>query len=348
MAALSPTFRDFYTRLRKGEFNPINILMGEEAYYIDFIVSAFETLAIPEEERDFNFQILYGNDTDIETVIASAQQLPVMADRKLVILKEAQTMQNAKAQLERLASYAMRPNNATILVIAYKEQPGKEKITATSKLLKAVAASNGIIFKSPAIRDYQLPAHLKDYCTSKGVIIDDQATKMLCEYVGAPLSRLFTEVEKLIISKGNDKSKITSTDVEENIGISKDFNNFELISALSVKDYPKAVRIIRYFASNPKNNPPVVTTSTLFNYFSKLVIAWFQSDKSDASLQTALDLKSGYALKEYKTGLSHYNATQAVNTVHAIREFDRKSKGVGSLQNEYELLQELIFRICTL
>lgn len=346
MASKSLSYRDIYTRMRKGEFNPVNILMGEEAYYIDFLVNAFEVLTVPEEERDFNFHVFYGNDTDMETVVACAQQFPVMADRKLVILKEAQIMQNLKSQMDRLASYVARPNPNTVLVIVVKNQKGKESITVSSKVMKAAEAVNAVVFKSPAIRDYQLGAHLKDYCASRGVGIEETASRLLCEYVGAPLSKLFSEVEKLIIAKGDDKSKINATDIERNIGISKDFNNFELTNALASKNYPKAVRIVRYFASNPKQNPTLVTTGTLFNFFSKLVMAWFQPDKSDSALTRSFELKSSNALKEFKAGLAHYNATQAVNAVHAIREFDCKSKGIGSTQNEYDLLLELVFRLC--
>ncbi|MDE6072697.1 MAG: DNA polymerase III subunit delta, partial [Muribaculaceae bacterium] len=209
------------------------------------------------------------------------------------------------------------------------------------------AKGGAVIFKSEKVRDYQLSSHLKDYCSSKKVGIEDKAVSLLCEYIGGPLSKLFGEVNKLIHIKG-ENGKITVEDIEQHIGISKDFNNFELTSAVATKNYPKAIQIIKYFQSNPKTNPTVMTTSTLFNFFSKLVIAHYLPDKSDDSLKVALGVRFPSQLNEIKTALRNYNPYGAVNAIHALREFDVKSKGVDSYQNEYSLLTELIFKIFTL
>lgn len=341
---VNPTFRDLITSINKGNFAPVYLLMGEEDFYIDRIVEAIESKAIEEEDKDFNLNVYYGVDADMENVVAACQQLPVMAPRRLVILKEAQSKQQAKQALEKLALYVGRPNTSTVFVVAFKG----DNLNATSSLMKNAAKGGAIIFKSERVKDYQLPSHLRDYCATHKCSIDDKASEMLCEYIGGPLTKLFGEVNKLIQIKGGQGQRITAEDIERNIGISKDFNNFELTSAIANKNYPKAVQIVKYFESNPKTNPTVMTTSTLFNFFSKLVIAHYLQDKSEASIKTALGIRFQNQLNEIKTGMRNYNPYKAVNAIHALREFDVKSKGVNSFQNEYDLLTELVFKIFTL
>ena len=338
-----PTFREVMTSIKKHQFSPVYILMGEEAYYIDELTRALENNVISEDDRDFNSIVYYGADSDIGSVIASAQQYPVMSDRQLVILKEAQTMTNAKSQLDKLASYVARPNQTTVLVVVYKG----EGLSATSQLLKTAKEAECVVFRSDKLRDYQLAGPIMDYCASKGVGIDDKAISLLCDYIGNPLSKLFGEIDKLIVAVGKDMKRITPELIEKNIGISKDFNTFELVKALSRKDYLKSMMIVDYFSKNPKQNPGVMIVATLFSYFSKLFIATVTRDKSDASLMTALELKSTYAVKDYRDGLQYYNAKMALGAIHALREYDAQSKGIGSTQNEYELLKELIFKIFT-
>ena len=340
----NPTFRDILTSINKGVFAPVYLLMAEEDYYIDRIVDAIESKAITEEDKDFNLNVYYGVDADMETVVAAGQQLPVMAPRRVVILKEAQSKQQAKQSLERLAPYVGHPNASTVFVVAFKG----DNLNATSSLMKNAAKSGAVIFKSERVKDYQLASHLRDYCASYKCMVDDKAMEMLCEYIGGPLTKLFGEVNKLIQIKGGAGQRITAEDIERNIGISKDFNNFELVSAVANKNYPKAIRIIKYFESNPKTNPTIMTTSTLFNFFSKLVIAHYLTDKSEPALKAALGIRFQNQLNEIKTGMRNYNPLRAVNAVHALREFDVKSKGVNSFQNEYALLTELIFKIFTL
>ncbi len=337
-----PGVRDIIADIRHGEAAPTYVLMGEEAYYIDLIVENLEKYVVNEADRDFNYNVFYGNDADIDYVVATAQQFPVMADRKLVILKEAQSMNQAKTQLERFGSYLARPNQTTVFVIVYKGEP----FGASSKLIKGAKEGGAVIFRSDVPRDYELESHVRDYCQSKKMSIEDKAMKLLCEYIGPPLSKLFGELNKLISIKGG-KGKITSEDVEKNIGISKDFNNFELINALSTKDYPKAMKIVKYFESNPKSNPTVMTTSVIFNYFANLVIAHYLPDKSDKSLMETFGFKAQIQLRSLKDGLRNYSAMQAVNAIHYLREFDTKSKGIGSYVNEYALLRELIFKLFT-
>lgn len=339
----TPTFREIITNINKGVFSPVYLLMGEEDYYIDCIVNAIESKAIEEEDCDFNQNIYYGIDANMETIVAACQQLPIMAPRRVVILKEAQSKQQAKQSLEKLAPYVAKPNQSTVFVVAFKG----DNLNATSALMKSASKNGAVIFKSDRVKDYQLPTHLKDYCAVRKCSVDENASRMLCEYIGGPLTKLFGEVNKLIQIKGDGSQRITAEDVERNIGISKDFNNFELTTAVANKNYPKAVQIIRYFKSNPKTNPTVMTTSTLFNFFSKLVIAHYLPDKSDNSLKAELGIRFPGQLNELKTGMRNYNPLRAVNAIHALREYDVKSKGVNSFQNEYDLLTELIFRIFT-
>lgn len=339
----SSDYRKLINDIKKGkDLAPVYILMGEESYYIDCLVDAFENYLIPEDDRDFNFSLYYGNETDVETVIASAQQFPVMADRKLVILKEAQSMHQAKTQLDKFAPYIARPNKTTVLVIAYKG----DSLNASSKIIKAASTSKSEVYKSDTVKDWQLSGHVKDFCSSMGYSIEEKAVMMLCEYIGSPLSKLFGEIKKLIMIKGSDK-RITASDIEAHIGVSKDYNNFELIKAVGIKNYPQAMKIIRYFEKNPKTNPTVVTNSMLFGFFQKIAICHYLSDKTEKGLMEGLGLKNSWALKDVKEGLRFYNPRQAVNGIHFCREFDTKSKGIESFQNEFDLLRELIFKLFT-
>lgn len=338
------TYREILNNIVKGTVSPVNILMGEEDYYIDVLVNAFEQYVVDDADKDFNYNVFFGVDADIDQIIACCQQLPVMAPKRLVILKEAQTIGRGKQQLDKFASYVKKANRQCVLVIAYKG----DNLNSTSELIKSVNKSEGLVFKAERERDYKLPNCVKDYCNTHKIGIEEGAVNMLCEYIGGPLSKLFGELTKLIEIKKEEGGKVNVDDVRKHIGISKEYNNFELISSIAKKDYPKAVRIIRYFASNPKTNPTVLTTAMLLNFFSKLVIAHYLPEKNDNSYKTALGIKNMPALNELKDGLRNYNAYQAVYSVHAIRDFDVKSKGVGSQQNEYELLKELIFKIFTL
>ncbi|MDE6741297.1 MAG: DNA polymerase III subunit delta, partial [Muribaculaceae bacterium] len=339
------SYRDVLDGIKKKNFSSIYLLMGEEPYYIDLIVDALETNVVKEENRAFDQLVYYGADSDIETIMASARQYPVMGDRQLVILKEAQTCPGSKAQLDKLASYVSHPNPNGVFVLAYKG----DNLSSTSALMKTAtkAGDSVTVFKSPKIRDYQLPGPIKDYCRQKKVAIDEGAVQILIEYIGNSLQKLFGEIDKLIVGAGPGTIRITAEMVEENIGISKEFNNFELTKAVSAKDYPKTLRILDYFRKNPKNNPTVMTTAILQRFFSQIVVAHFTTDKTDRGLMDVLQIKTPYALREIKDGLRMYTPRQSLAAISALRDFDCKSKGIGSLQNEYDLQRELIFKIFT-
>lgn len=339
-----PTFREIMSLIKKRQFSPVYILMGDEPYYLDQLTKALENYVVDEADRDFNSITYYGADAEISKVIASAQQYPVMAERQIVLLKEAQTLSRAKEQLDKLSSYVTRPNPNTVLVIVYKG----DTISGTSSLIKRAKSSGNVtIYVSERLRDYELGNPIIEYCQSKGWSIDPKAVSLLTDYIGNPLSKLFGEIDKLIIGGDSTAKRITAENIERNIGISKDFNTFELVKACSRKDYRKAMLIVDYFSKNPKQNPGVVIVATLFGFFSKLFIASVSRDKSDSALMEQLELKNKFALNDYRDGLQRYNARQALAAVHALREYDCQSKGIGSAQNEYELLKELIFKVFT-
>lgn len=340
------TYRDVLDSIKKRDFARVYLLMGDEPYYIDLIVDALERSVVKEENKAFDQQIFYGADADIEVVAANARQYPVMGEYQLVILKEAQTCPSAKSQLDHLASCIVRPNSKGVLVVAFKG----DNLNASSELMKAAAKSpdNVVVFKSAKYKDHQLASPVKDYCRLKKIAIEEGAVQLLIEYIGNSLQKLFGEIDKLVVAAGTDQARITAELVEKNIGISKEFNNFELNKAISVKNYPKTMRILEYFRKNPKNNPTVLTTATLFKLFSQIVVAHFTPDKSDRSLMEVLQLKNPYALNEIRDGMRCYTPRQAMAAVSALREFDCKSKGIGSMQNEYDLQREMIFKIFTI
>ena len=330
--------------IRSGKFAPVYLISGEETYFVDKIVEALEQSVVPEEEQAFDFTVLYGHDVQMDAVIEAASQYPVLAEKKLVILKEAQTMENARNQLDRLKNYVERPTPSTVLVVAYKGG----KINGTSSMMKAAAKNKEIVvFDSPKIREYQMAEAVKDYCRGEKIQIEEKAIAMLVDFVGNSLDKIVSEIGKLQVAVKREDKKITAEDVEQNIGISKDFNNFELVTAISTRNYQRAMLILKHFADNPKGNPAIVTGATIFGFFQKLTIAHFSPDKSEKGLMEALQLKSAYPLREIRTGLGAYNASQCVNAIHRIREFDKKSKGVGSFQNEHALLKELVFGLIT-
>ena len=345
MAKKSTTtgFREIINAIQKNDFSPVYLLMGDEDYYIDKVTELLENTVVSEDEKDFNAATFYGADVDVRQVISRAQQFPLMSDRQLVILKEAQAMQGAKNQLEKLEPYVKHHNDTTVLVITFKG----DSLGATSKLVKAIKDTGGVVFKSERLKDYNLNTPILDYCKEKNVRIDDKSVNLLCDYIGSPLSKLFGELDKLIVAAGSN-GIITADLIEAIIGISKEFNSFELIKAISLRDYPKAMLIVEHFAANPKQNPGVMVVATLFNYFSKLFIGSILKDKSDASFMRELDLKSTYSLTDYKNGLRNFKAGTIDSIIHEIRNHDVMTKGVGSTKNEFDLLKELIFKIFTL
>lgn len=319
-------------------FAPVYVLMGEEPFFIDKITDLLIASVLTEEERDFNQTIFYGAGTDAVSVINSARRFPMMSDHQLVVVREAQLMRD----IELLAAYAKHPLSSTVLVINYKY-----KTLDRRKSLAAAVEKNGLIFESKKIPDYKMPGFIAASLQQRSLSIDGKAAQMLSDCLGNDLNRLDKELDKMAIVMAEKGSKrITPELVEKNIGISKEYNNFELLKALTTKDVLKAYRIASYFEKNPKNNPLQMTLAVLFNYFSNLLIAYYCKDKSEAGLMAALGLRSAFQLKDYQAGMRHYSAMKAFQMIGAIRQADAASKGVdNATASDADLLKELLYKI---
>lgn len=337
------SYLDVVADIRAGRIAPIYILQGEEPYYIDKLVELLTAKVVPDiDARDFDMYNFFGADDNVRTVIDTARQFPVMGDRQLVVLREAQAMQNARNELEKIAPYAKSPVPNTVLVIAFKAEPLK----ASSSLVKNTLQSGGIVFESSRVKEWQLGALIEGYCKENRIKIERKAVEMLKEFIGSDLARLFGEIDKLMVATGH--GAITPEAIERNIGISKDFNNFELISAVAERDYGKCMRIVDYFERNPKQNPVVMTTSLLFRFFSNIMLAHYAPDKTERGLMAQLGFHSPYQLKEVNLGVKNFSARSCLSIIHALRLLDCRSKGIGSMQKDYRLLKEFIYQAFTL
>lgn len=333
----SVTYDSLRESLSRGSYAPVYLLHGEEGYYIDVLVDVFEHI-VPSAEKDFNQYVLYAPEVSMDQVIDICRRCPMMADRQVVILKEAQAIR--ADQLNKLHPYVANPTPTTILVICCRGAQAKGK-----DLLQAIK-STGVVFESRKVNESGASVLISRYLKEKKLNADPKAVEMLRDFVGTDLSRLYNEIDKLatVLPKG---AMVTPEVVERNVGVSKDFNNFELVDAVAARDPAKMFRIASYFASNPKNNPLVMTTALLYGFFSDLLICQFATDKSDARLMQALKLKSSWGLKKFRLGMARYNAFMTIEIIGSLRDFDRKSKGCGSRQNEFDLFRELIFHIAS-
>ncbi|HIY49742.1 MAG TPA: DNA polymerase III subunit delta [Candidatus Barnesiella excrementavium] len=324
--------------IRKKIFKPVYLLMGDESYYIDLICDSIIENALKENERDFNQTILYGADVDdFAIVVNAAKRFPMMAEHQLIVVKEAQNIRG----IENLAFYLQKPLMSTILVICYKNGSLKNK-----KILAGIEKI-GLVYESKKLYDNQLPAFINTYVAAKKLAIDPKAVSMLADFVGNDLSRLSGELDKLAISLPEGSTRITPEAVELNVGVSKDFNNYELLNAIVTRNVSKAAQIVQYFEQNPKNNPLVVTISVLFNFFSNLLLCFFAADRSENGLVKELNLRSVYQARDYTTAMRSYNAFKCIDIIDLIRQYDARSKGIGSgaSSNDGDLLKELVFKI---
>lgn len=337
MAKQEITCEDILKELRAKQYRPIYYLMGEEPYYIDVIADYIADHVLTETEKDFNLTVIYGGDVDSASVINAAKRYPMMSEYQVVIVKEAQAIRN----MEELSFYLQHPLNSTILVICHKHG-----VLDRRKKLAAAIEKCGILFESKKIKDSQLPAFINGYMKRKGVDMDPKATAMIAEFVGTDLHRLTGELDKLIITLGKGRGRVSPELVERNIGISKDYNNFELRSALVEKDILKANKIVRYFEENPKTNPIQMTLSLLFGFFSNLMLAYYAPEKSEQGVADFLELKNAWQAREYLSSMRKYSGVKTMQIIQELRYTDAKSKGVGnSSAQDGELLRELIFKI---
>lgn len=331
------TYEEIVRNLRNKVYAPVYFLMGEEDYYIDRISDYIIDTVLTDTEKEFNLTVLYGSDTDIATIINAAKRYPMMSKYQVVAVREAQTIRN----LDELVYYLQKPLESTILVMCYKHGALDRRKKLVAELEKA-----GVLFESKKLKDAQLPGFITSYLKRKQVEIEPKASEMMAEFVGTDLNRMAGELEKLVITLPAGQRRITPEQIERNIGISKDYNNFELRNALIEKDVLKANRIIKYFEENPKNNPLQVTLAVLFNFFANLMLVYYAPDKSDRGIAAHLGLRSPWQAKDYENAMKRYTGVKVMQIVGAIRQCDAKSKGVGnSSVSDGELLRELVYFI---
>ena len=337
MAKQEITCDDILKELRAKQYRPVYYLMGEEPYYIDLIADYITDNILTETEKEFNLTVVYGADVDIATVINAAKRYPMMSEHQVVVVKEAQNIRN----MEELSYYLQKPLLSTILVICHKHG-----VLDRRKKLAAEIEKTGVLFESKKVKDAQLPAFITSYMKRKGIDVEPKATAMLADFIGADLSRLTGELEKLIITLPKGHTRVTPEQIEKNIGISKDYNNFELRSALVEKDILKANKIIKYFEEKPKTNPIQMTLSLLFGFFSNLMLAYYAPEKSEQGIANMLGLRTPWQAKDYLAAMRRYNGVKTMQIIGEIRYADAKSKGVGNPSlSDGDILRELVFKI---
>lgn len=331
------TYDEIARDLKNRIYKPVYYLMGEESYYIDKISEYISQTVLTEEEKEFNQTVMYGSDIDVATIINTAKRYPMMAEHQVVIVKEAQNIKN----IEQLAYYVQKPLLSTILVICHKHG-----VLDRRKKLAAIIEKEGVLFESKKIKETQLPGFITSYLKRKSVDIEPKSTEMMAEFVGTDLSRMAGELEKLVLTLPVGQKRITPELIERNIGISKDYNNYELRSALIAKNVLKANKIIKYFEENPKTNPIQMTLSVLFNFFSNLMLVYYAPDKTEQGVALQLGLKSPWQAREYLAAVRKFSGVKVMEIIGEIRYCDARSKGVeNSSLKDGELLRELIYKI---
>ncbi len=329
------TYQEILKELKNKIYKPIYFLFGEESYFIDKITDYIADNVLNEGEKSFNQIILYGKDSQIEDIINNAKRFPMMANHQVLIVKEAQNLKN----IEKLAFYAEQPLTSTILVINYKYK----KLDKRTKLYK-ILNKTAVLFESKKLYENKIPSWINNYLTEKKYSITPVSSQLLTDFLGTDLSKIANELNKLIISLP-EGTKITPEHIEKNIGISKDFNNFELQNALTNRNVLKANRIIQHFARNPKDNPIILTIITLASFFTKILTYHFLKDKNKNNVASVLKINP-YFVKDYIKAAQVYNTRKTVAIISLLREYDMKAKGYNNVSTNHEdLLKELIFKI---
>ncbi|MCQ2228244.1 MAG: DNA polymerase III subunit delta [Bacteroidales bacterium] len=342
-------FDDIMRELKASKFRPIYLLMGEEPYYIDVISSYIEKHALNDCDRDFNQTIFYGKDAKVRDIIHEADQYPMMAERRLVILREAQELNTAASaggdrdHFQDFAHYAEHIQPSTILVICYKYG----KVDGRSKLIKAIEKADGVVFDSPKLWDNQVPSWITSYVTSQGLSIDQSASELLAEFIGTKLTNVVSAIEKLkLVCEGEQKRNITVDLVTKHVGASNEYNTLELRSALFNRNVPKVNRIVKAFAGNDKQYPVQMVISVLFGSFQKLFAYHYLPDKRTQAAAQAMGEKPFVIQTTYEVGARNYSARKCLEIIDILRDYDMKSKGYQwpSISSG-DALREMIFRI---
>jgi len=328
--------------IKNNTYSPVYLFMGEEEYYIDYLTKLIINNSLQDHEKDFNLNILYGKDTLISDIISISKQYPVMSERKLVVVKEAQDLSKKDAEgnsLDDLINYVNNPLKSTILILNFKHKSLDKRKAIYKAILK-----NGLIYESKRLYENQAQDWILSYLKSFDFIIDKKSSFLITELLGTEINKIANELDKLIVLKGKNKT-ITQDDIEKYIGISKEFNVFELRKAIGERDLFKCMKIIDYFSKNPKSNPLVVVISLVFDFFIKLFIYHSLSDKSDRSIASALKVNP-YFVKDYSSAARNYSMKSISSKISILREFDLKSKGLGANNtSNSDILKELIFKL---
>lgn len=337
------TAHEILADLRNRKYKPLYLLHGEEPYFIDMVSNYIEHSLLSEAEKGFNQTVVYGKDTDIMTVLNAAKRYPMMADYQVVLVKEAQDMKWGKEDgdgktIDPLLSYLEKPLPSTILVFCYKYA----KFDKRKKTYKAID-KNGLVFESVSLADYKVAAWIEAFVKEKKYRIGAQAAALLGEYLGNDLSKIANEMEKLMLNVSAGQ-EITSKEIQDNIGISKEYNVFELQTALARRDVVKVNRIINYFDANQKANPLVLVFGNLYSYFSKVLRYHYAPDKSPNSIARELGI-SPYFVRDYEQAARTFNYGKTMQVIGLLREYDVKIKGVDSNADNGELMKEMMFKI---
>lgn len=331
------SYTDIVKDVKAGKFAQIYCLMGDEDYYIDKVSEYILQQALSPEEHDFNYTLLYGGETRANDVINVARQFPMMAERRVVMVREFQAM----ADKEMLASYAKNPCPTTVLVLCHKHGTLDKRRSLASELKKT-----GVLFESKRLYDNQLPGFVNNYMQQRHLTMDNYAVQMLCEHVGSDLTRLATEMDKLILALSNGETRVGVKLVEELTGMSKDYNVFELQNALALRNVYKANEIVKYFNSNPKSFAMAPVLASLFGFFSDVLLAYFSPDSSDESIAAYTGKNLWVARQALIPARRAYSGKKVLAIISEIRQIDAKSKGVGGCKTPPgELLRELIYFI---
>jgi len=329
------TYEQIVREVRAGDIKPIYFLMGEESYYIDHVADFIVNTLLTPEERDFNLVTFFGADTAVETVITAARAYPMGAQRLVVLVKEAQSMKH----IDRLELYLRQVQPSTVLVICYKNGSLDRRLKVAALIQK-----EGVLFESKKLYDSQLPPFVRDYLKRRHVAVAQGAAEMVAEYVGADLNRLASELDKLVLALPQGEKTVTPELVRQQIGISKNFNIFELQDALGTKDVLKVNRILKYFDSNPKENPIQMVLPALFRYFSNLMLAYYSPDKSEHGIATWLNMTDWQVRKNVMPGMRLYTGVKVMNILSEIRRTDGRAKGVGNPSTSNgDLMRELMY-----
>ena len=341
-------YEEIFRDLKNKIYSPVYLLHGEEPYYIDRISDFIETKVLDEMEKEFNQTIVYGRDVEPLSLISMAKRYPMMSNYQILIVKEAQDMaywkkkkdkEDDKSDSDPLMNYFLNPLSSTLLVLCFKYKTFDKR----TKLYKAIE-KHASVYESKKIYDNKIPDWINHYIIDKGYKIKPKATQLMAESLGSDLSRIANECDKLFINI-KPGQEIDTTHIEQNIGISKEFNSFELNAALAAKNVAKANRIINYFKANPKTNPMILVMGTLYSFFSKILLLHSLPDQSQNAAASALGL-SPYVITDYMTGAKNYSPQKVAAVISLLHEYDIKSKGVNNLSaDEGELLKELIFKI---